>query len=356
MEDFIMNGAAHGNFAARLFNSGMDLDSLRPYTAEDGKTYVTRQTGYKDNKPQYKPQLVTNAPATLLKDEWIYLDRTVREVARARLGAVGDVNSRGLRMDIPNGLGTTVLQYQTASDIGPATISMDGLRRGENDRPLYEIKNLPLPIIHKDFSYSMRDVLVSRSNKSGLDVTSVRLATIKVVEEVEKLLIGTTLYPSFGGGTIYGYTTYPDRILKTITNPTSVGWKPEKLLSEMLEAKELMLNNYQYGRAMVYTGLGWEKYLDNDYSSAKGDNTLRDRIKKINNIEDVKTLDYLTGYQMILVIMDMSVVRMVNVAPLRVIRWEEQGGMEMKFKVLMSSIPQFRSDYNGKTGLMHLNV
>ncbi len=345
-----------GTAMARLMNSGMDLNTQRPWFDElSGNTYVTRYVGRRNNKPIYKSQLITNAPATLLKDEWIKLDTSVRDVDRAELGAWNAVVSRGLTMNLPEGLGKTMLQWQTRGDIGDATMSMDPIRRGENDRALKEIYQLPLPVIHKDFVFTMRDLMVSRQNGIGIDAEDAQMATRKVLELAEKLLIGTYSYPTVGGGTIYGFTTQPQRLTGSVTNPTTVGWTPDTLLTEMLNGRQLLVNNYQRGNIMVFMGTSWMKYLDADYSAAKGSNTLRQRIQAIDGIAGIQTLDYLTGYQVLMVVMDSRTVRIVRYAPLRVYRWEEQGGFEIKMKVMMGAVPQFRTDYNGKIGLLHLS-
>jgi hypothetical protein len=234
-------------------------------------------------------------------------------------------------------------------------MSMDGLRRGENDRHLYEIYNLPLPLIHKDFTMSLRDLLVTRQRGGGMDVDLIKDATRKVLEIGEKLLIGSYTYPPVGGGTIYGLTTYTNRITGSVTAPTTSGWTPDTLLSEVLNGRQTLVDNYQRGAISMFMGTSWMKYLDADYSAAKGNNTLRQRLLAIESVQSIKTLDYLSGYQLIMVVMDPKNVRIVTYAPLRVVRWEEQGGFELKFKVMMGAVPQFRSDYNNKIGLLHLS-
>ena len=93
--------------------------------------------------------------------------------------------------------------------------------------------------------------------------------------------------------------------------------------------------------------------LDGDYSEAKGDNTLRDRIKKIDGIQDVRTLDYLTGYTLLLIQMTSDVIREVVGMDFTTVQWESQGGMQVNFKVMCIMVPQLRADYNGNTGIVH---
>ena len=177
MSDFLYNGHASGDVASTLMANNFDPHVLRPYIGNDGKNYVTVNNGSKS--------IVTNAPASLRKDEWIALDDVVLKAAQQRLNAVADLRAAGLQYNIPNGMGKTVLQYQNQSDISAASVSMDGLNQSDSDRPEYDLINLPLPIIHKDFRFSAREVLASRNGNSPLDTTVAELAARKVAEEAE---------------------------------------------------------------------------------------------------------------------------------------------------------------------------
>src|SRR3972149_6968251 len=157
-EDFILNGQAHGNVAGTLMNAGMDARALRPWIGNDGRHYVTVNRGGKSTATP-----LVNATATLRKDDWKLLDAAVVKAAMPRLKAVADVRAAGLTFNIPNGMAKTVLETETQSDISDATVSMDGLRESTADRPVFELSNLPLPIIHKDFDFSARQVMASRN-------------------------------------------------------------------------------------------------------------------------------------------------------------------------------------------------
>jgi uncharacterized linocin/CFP29 family protein len=350
--DYIMNGQANGGVAATLMKAGMDPNALRPYVGNDERSYIT----VNDNgKPKAVP--LTNATATLRKDDWKVLDSAVVKAAQPRLKAVADIRGAGLTFNIPNGMAKTVLETETQSDINDAIISMDGLRQSEADRPLFELTNLPLPIIHKDFDFSVRQVMVSRNGGSPLDTTTAELAGRKVAETAEKLLLGTYGTYAFGGGTIYGLTNYTSRLTKTMTAPTAVGWTPATTVSDVLAMRLQAQQAKHYGPYMLYTSLAWDAYLDRDYSSAKGDNTLRDRLKAITEIQDVRTLDYLdtagTSYIMLLVQMTSDVVRMVIGMDITTVQWETKGGMQLNFKVMAILVPQLRADQNGNTGIVH---
>lgn len=348
MRDYFMNGQAHGSVAARLLQCDGDIGVLRPWEGKNGTTYITI-----NDEGKIKAVPVTNLTATLRKDEWELVDEVVIKAAKPRLRAFGDLRAAGLQFTIPEGMGKTVLQYQAQSDITPAVISMDGLRESTSDRPVFDLVNLPLPIIHKDFQFSARQLMTSRNRGIPLDVTTAELAGRRVAEEAEKLLLGVSSSYTYGGGTIYGYTNFPSRMTQSLTNPTTNGWTPMQTLLEVLDMKLASQLEYHFGPWMLYNSPNWDPYLDDDYSAAKGDRTLRERLKVIEGIVDVRTLDYLTGYTMIMVQMSADVARAVVGMDIITVQWESHGGMQINFKVMAILVPQLRADHNGNTGIVH---
>jgi len=350
--DFIMNGQAQGSVAATLLDYGMDAGILRPWVGNDGRHYITVHEG---GQPKAVP--LTNATALLRKDDWKLLDSAVVKAAKPRLKAVADLRGAGLTFNIPNGMGKTVLETEAQSDINEADVSMDGLREGDADRPKFELTNLPLPIIHKDFQYSARQVMVSRNGGSPLDTTTAELASRRVAETAEKLLLGTYGSYAFGGGTIYGYTNFPNRLTKTMTAPTAGGWTGATTVGEVLAMVHQAKQAFHYGPFMLYVSTAWDQYLDDDYSTAKGDNTLRERLAAISDITGVRTLDYLdtagTSFVMLLVQMTSDVVREVVGMDITTVQWETKGGMQLNFKVMAILVPQIRADINDRTGIVH---
>lgn len=356
--DYILNGQAQGSVASTLLQNNFDVGAMRPYVGQDGRSFITRNqlVGGK-LVPQAVP--VMNANATLLRLEWTMLDEVVIRAALPRLRAVADVRGRGLQMSIPNGMSKTVLQSQAQSDVSGANISMDGLARTKGDRPEYNLTNLPLPIIHKDFSFSARQIAVSRNGNMPLDLSMAELAARRVAEGAEQLLLGTASSYTYGGGTIYGFTNFPSRITKSLSDPTDSSWTPRTLLQEVLNMRLLSQQHLHYGPWVLYTSLAWDAYLDDDLNaqSANASNiTLRQRLRAIEGIEDVVTLDYLNGFDMVLVQMSSDVVREVVGMDITTVQWETQGGMELNFKVMAILVPQLRADFNGNTGIVHATV
>lgn len=347
--DFINNGQASGDVATILMNNNFDAGALRPYIDDHGRSIVTL------NGDKGKRNLTTNAPATLRKDDWQQLDQAVLKAAKPRLNVVADLRGAGLQLTVPNGMAKTVLQHERQSDISGATISMDGIREGESDRPQFDIQNLPLPIIHKDFQFSTRQVAASRNGGSPLDMTTAELAGRRVAEEAEKLALGVSPTYSYGGGTVYGLTNFPARLTKALTAPTTTN--AAVVVAEILAMRGQCVANNYYGPWVLYHSPAYYDFMDGDYDTAnRNTGTLRQRIARIDGITQIKQADYLTGSQLVLVQQTSDVIRMVVGMDITTVQWESHGGMQLNFKVMAILVPQLRSDYYSQTGIVHGSV
>jgi uncharacterized linocin/CFP29 family protein len=345
--DIVQGGAGSGAVVKRLLDCGFNANSLRPWQGRDGKTYITT---FQNGKWVARPIVVNDA--TLRKDEWKLLDRAVMDAAKPRLRVVSDLRARGLTFNI-NGMGKTVLETQAMSDISDAELSMDGLRRTPGDRPVFDITYLPLPIVHKDFSFSAREIEVSRNGGSPLDTTVAGLASRKVAEYIEKMTLGTTgVTYTFGGGTIYGLLNYPSRITVTINDWTDSGTDGEDIVADVLSLMQASRDAYHYGPWVLYVAPDFGNVLAEDYKAAS-DKTIRQRLLEIEGLDDIRTSDYMTDSNVILTEMDPSTIRLIEGMALQTVQWPTDGGMRLNFKVMAITVPQPRKDYNDNTGLVH---
>lgn len=382
--DFILNGEGHGSVGTTFAGVRCDPGMLRPFIDQYGQRCVTLNTNrmVKDNRtgemvPQFKKyriqdlrnrgidHAVWNA-ATLTKDQWIEIDRAVVMQPRQRLRAWSDLRASSTRGGF-NAMGRMTLEYQAMTDPGEAVIDMDGLADGRNDQPLFNLKSIPLPIIHSDFYFSEREIQVSRNGGPGVDTTMAEAASRRIDETVERLTIGTITGPTYGTqtagtgthtgtSTIYGYTNFPYRVTKTdLTTPN--GTNPEAVMTDILEMIETMKANGFFGPYMLYNSTGYDRYLNDDYfrsGSTSAVRLLRERILAIPDIMDIRRLDYLTsGFQLILVQMDPMVAQAINGMEKTTVQWDSQGGLRKNFKVMAIQVPLLKSPYNGVAGILH---
>ena len=403
MRDYIQNGQLHGPLASQVSmeDFGPNFGDLRrPYFNRRGERAVTINTGriVLNNKTneyemERKEVLVSNlmqqgmySPVfnvtSLRKEEWIQLDQVVLRAARLRLRAWADLAAANSYGGF-NAMAKETLEHETMSDPGEAIVDMDGLTEGRTDTPLFRLQGIPLPITHSDFFFSSRKLAQSRNTGTPLDTVMGEAAGRRVAEMIEKTLIGTATgyrgdngpYASgYGYGTggatgaagtrynqVYGYTSYPDRLTKSdVTAPTAVGWTPEKTFNDVLAMVSQLTDGRFYGPYMLYYSTDWHQYMNGDYYVSKTSGAvapteiLRDHIKKIDGIQDVRRLDFLTDtFTLLLVQMTPDVCQAINGMDITTVQWESVGGMRLNFKVMAIQVPRLRSDFNARCGILH---
>jgi len=124
-----------------------------------------------------------------------------------------------------------------------------------------------------------------------------------------------------------------------------------------LDMKKRAHDAHHYGPYMMYCSPAWDPFMDGDYSaSGASSQTLRERLARINGIDGVETLDYLTGYDLLLIQKTTDVARAVIGMDIKTVQWESKGGMQLNFKVMAILVPQLRADHNSNTGIIHGSV
>ncbi len=408
IHDFVVNGVGHGQVGDLMSNVRFDPGMLRPYFDKNGRPAVTINTGRTtlvrgEQVPLREHRLIQDLvgnglmhpvfnTTSLRKEEWIELDRKVLLAARYRLRAWADLaksNSYGGF----NGMSKMILEHETMSDPGEAMVDMDALTDGRGDSPRFQLEGLPLPITHSDFWFSSRRLAISRNSGSPLDSTMAESAGRRVAERIEKTTTGVSTGLIYGGAStqqggygrtsqVYGYTNFPSRITKTnLTAPTTSN--QSTTLAEVLAMRDQLYANKFYGPYMLYTSNDWDRYMDNDYILVGGNvatQTLRERLKAIEGIQDVRRLDFLFGStvdvnnhnitnltqygpggdvdvalkstRLLMVQMTPDVCRAVNGMDLTTVQWESVGGMRLNFKVMAIQVPQLRADFYGNCGIL----
>lgn len=404
--DFVLNGKGHGEVGEALADVRYDPGLMRPYFDEkkrncvlvntgrtqyrkvNGQIVTNKRTGEPIREPIYEKRLVADLVmnhgvtklvhnATVLsKEQWVTLSSVVRTAYRKRLRAWSDLMATSSYGGF-DGMSTMMLEYQTMSDPGEAVVDFDAMTEGRNDQPLFKLEGLPLPITHCDFWFPERLLAISRRQGTPLNVRMAEAAGRRCAEMVEQTLIGTITGPTLGSSaagsagipygrtpSVYGLLNHPDRIIKNdMTAPTTVGWKPETTVHEILEALELLRDNNFYGDYMVYTSRDWDTYLDGDYYAlatsgmTAPSQTLRQRIRQIDEVRDIRRLDFLSNtFTMIIVQMTPDVIQAVNGMDITTLQWPSMGGMRVNFKVMTIQVPLITPDYDGNTGIAVLTT
>ena len=346
--EFIREGVGYGSAAAALIANGCNPMAMRPYLDRKGRSFIDRihpRTG------KVVPVMQQNATATLLKDQWKQIDAEVERVENDALRVLADLRGDGLVRRLPNAFGTMTLESQTKGGITGARQAMDPIAESDADRPEYGMVGVPIPVIFKDGFFTAREIAVSQGRGTPLDTDWIGEATEKCVEEAEATALGTTTGITYGGYTVFGLKNHPNRITTTVTAPTTPGWTPDILLTEVLGWRQSLINIKKRGPYRLYYGSSWATYLDMDYSAVAPGTSLRSRLNPV--IEDIQQLDQLTGFEMVLYSRNRSTIRLIDGLRFTATQWESHGGQRVNIKIIGIAVPQVRADYNGNTGIVH---
>lgn len=346
ISNFIHGGVGHGDVAQTLLMHRGDVRALRPYWGRDGKPRISVTVNGKVKT------YVTNAPATLRFAEWRMIDQAVvQAVYTTPVRMFADLRASSTPITIPGGMGKTVLEYEQMSDIGPATVSMDGIRESDMDRPQFTMAGMPLPIIHKDFQFTTRAIEVSRNGGTPLDMSVPQLATRKVLEEAEKFTAGSQTF-KYSNYNVYGYTNFPQRMTQSLTAPSSANHPTT--VSEVISMRKKMIDKGYTGPFVLYASPAWDSYWDEDYSASTAKtNTLRERVMALDGISAIRTSYWLTGNAMVLVQLTPDVAQAVIGMDVVTVQWPSHGGMLTNFKVMAILLPRLKADINGVAGIVH---
>lgn len=355
------------------FGIRMDLGLFKPYwitnkatgkmervvSLNTGKQEIDGDGNYVFNSkgdPVYKREVVRvedvinqvpNAPVSALnatvltKDQWTHFDTRVQTVARQRLDVWSDIASAVPYGEF-DGMGNSILQYETLTDDGEAQVDMDGLSPGRDDASHYQLEGLPIPITHSDWSLRKR----LQSMQSNLQTTRAEQSARRIAEKVEQITLGTVTGVQFAdassyGSTpqIYGYTNHPNRVTKTdftaAASTTGATFVSEvEALIVLLEAANF------HGPFVMYAGKGYRSVLRTDYKATEASSTIttRQRLLEFEEISSIKTPDYLAGDVVLLVQMDSETVEAINGLDLQTISWETHP-MKTNFKTLCIYVP-----------------
>lgn len=328
------------------------------------------------------PTYILNA-STMPKEVWIEMDRTIQREFRRPLKLWNDIAAIGTRGGTDWWTKMT-LEYTVVSDPGEIVVDMLGVSEARDDTPLYKWRSLPIPILHGDMVYSKRELGVGRNwPGESVDMTMAEALTRRIGETLEKLALGTQTGPTYGTvsvgptahdgtSTVYGALNFPQRLTKTnVTNPTGGSWTPELAQVEVNASLAQLRANNIFGPWLMYYSTDWEVYMSGDYYAKATSGmtspsiTLKERLLKIDGIQSVERLDFLSPtaseashvdgtnpFTWLFISADPMVVQAVGQGTPVAIMWETKGGLMTHQKLLSMAAPLWRSDYQGRAGIL----
>lgn len=384
-ENFVLNNRGYGELGQIIENVRFEPGMMRPFKdrAYPGDRFVTVNVGrdwdatkntwkaiqetltVKEAERRFDCEVPISNAMTLQKDIWIEIDRRVVKATRSRPRLYADIAAANTRN--VNGMGKTTVEYQARTDFGEARQDMDGASDTRADRPMWNLKSMPLPVTHMGAQFTQREI-ASSGGGEGLDLSAIEMGGFRVGELIEKVTIGTETGVTFGpssssdsrytgSSVVYGATNFPYRVTKTdLHSPAAAN--PEQVLEDVIEMLETMETNGFYGDNFVlYHSTPYGRFLRDDYfrsGSTATSRTLRARLLEAG-VADIRRLDYLTsGYVLLLVdVTNAQVVEAVNGMAVTTVQWPSKGGLIQHIEVMAIQAAIWKSPANGVAGLIH---
>jgi uncharacterized linocin/CFP29 family protein len=297
-------------------------------------------------------QMRTNS--TLPTDAYKFYDDKLVKVAKQELRIVQDCVEAGL-VDNSLNLGDTIVSYDKLADMSDAEASMDGITRSQNGALTFNQAGVPVPVYRKDFELDQRRIqAVLNRGSMSLPSTGLELATRKVAEK-----INSVCWDGFG-------KTVDGMSLKGLRNASGVnavsataswGGGSETPLSDiesMIQAIQADGYGFTENSCVLYVSPDNWAFIDEDYSTAKGEKTYKQRFESYSPIRKVELGSGLSDGECILVEMRSDVLELKVAQDITFYELPQVDPMLSQFSVIGSMALIVKSDYKGKSGVAYL--
>lgn len=275
--------------------------------------------------------LVENA--VLREDATRQIEEALLGVARRDLVAVADLRAAGL-VAMLNNIGITTYEYDRVSPVGEATQSMSILNLGDRDLVTFARTAIPVPVTASQFEMDARLQAAGGNIGEPVSLTNVEEHTRAVAEKLEDTLVnGSDVV--LGSNTLPGYINFGSREQITLSAgawTSATGFAAAT--ADVLNARAALRDNGFTGPYIFYIPSNWDLVIDEDYTTLKGDRTLRERLLAIDGISQVKVLPALPSDNALLVQMTRSVVQAAIAQDITTVTWDSFGGLATNWAIL----------------------
>ena len=332
------------------------------YRASKRPAMIANQKRYPTQVYNSRMNLWMNS--LLLKDEWEELDTAIVRAARSKLQLVVDLVDMGLTKRLGS-IGTMISQWNTASAMTAATVSMDGRSQGDADRVDYILHSVPVPVIFKPYHFGSRELASARNTGDAIETSHAEEAARVVVEQLETIGISGLSTLNFNGKSIPGITTESNVNTGSGSDWGTIG-NVITTVSAMITALEA---DGHYGPYMLYAARTQFNQAKNAFFTDGSGDTAYDRVLRMSGIMGFKALDGLTAGTCVLIQMTPDVIDLAFVpgfgfgsidemgaGPVNGVtnlEWMSGDGMATYHKVLTIAVPRVKSRYDGKSGIAY---
>lgn len=285
------------------------------------------------------------------------IDKAVVEVGMDRLTVVRDILAMGLTYTLTDALSITQLEWLASNKVGNSQRTMSPEVRQENFLPDLLANRLPIYLTTSGFELDIRTLRMSQRVGMPLDTANVASGTRAVNESTEDAAINgaTTLDGQdlqVAGYKAPGLLNAPNAATQ---NLTLASWDatpvPATILAEVMAMMAKLRANKKFGPYILYVNTEVGAMMDNDYVTAAPQNTIRERLLKLDGLSGIRTADLIPAAKVVLVQMTKDVLDIVIGQRPTVIPWTSLSGMTFHNLILAIMVPRIKWDYNLKSGI-----
>lgn len=287
--------------------------------------------------------------ATLPHEAWIKWKDAMLATAKQTSNILNYLIGKGLFSN-DYSMADTIAKWQVVSEVSKGSISMDGLSKGPLDRTTYTTKGVPIPMFKQEWEFSARQLASLKTKPNALNQVieeqmyqlNLMLANM-CVEGVPGLVVD--------GMTMYGLVNHPQR--NTVSISPAWGTEGATPITDILEMRQKLIDDHFYGPYTLCLPRGLSDILDEDYSTLKGDKTLRERIQEIDGIEDIVMVDQLSAGHIVLFEASTRAVEVVSAVPPTIYPQPLVNNRFAGYEALAVMSIMVKADAKGQCGVCH---
>ena len=295
---------------------------------------------------------MTGNAAQVPLDAWRRIDSRSVQLQRDQLVMF---NRLAQASSTPVGMGDLVNFFPKVSDSGEVHVTMDGRSEGRADQALVTYEGTPVPIFDSQARFGWRQMEVMRKGPSGIDTSTIANHQRKVAEKLEDVVLNGYSVINVGGATIYGLRTFPQRA-SGVHNLDLKGATGAQWLGVIEAVVNAHLADNAFGRITIFLNYSDYTYADINEFTAGYPKTIMARLREVSQVAEIVPVPRLAANEVISIanISNGDWGTILNGMPL-VTRPKVRQNPEddYVFGVLASAVPQFRSDYEGRSQISH---
>lgn len=258
----------------------------------------------------------------------------------------------------PVGVGDIVSFYPQISDSGEVHVSMDGRSEGGADQANVKYVGTPVPVFDSYARFGWRQMETMRKGPSGIDTSTITNHQRKIAEKLEDVVLNGLSTIVVGGNTVYGLRNFPERNTGThgltLASSTGAQW-----LTAFYDTLKKLVADNAFGRVTVFLNYGDWLYASVTEYTAGYPKTILQRLQEIQQIAEIVPASKCTVNE-ILGVANLSTGEwgtILQAMPM-VTRPKARANPEddYVFGVLAMAAPQFKSDFDGKSQIVHMTT